>query len=281
MSMDKLKVGLSCHFTDRTPAEVFGSCQEAGISAMELSPLYNSNGIEYAKDVFSSLDLMEIKKLSIKTGVELWSYHLPFCDEEINPAILQATIRRQTIELDKMIIEKVANIGVKVVVIHGSGEPIEAEKRADSLKYATESIYEINEKAKEYGVVLAVENLPRTCLGRDSDEILKLTESDQNIKICFDVNHLLTQSHREFVKNVGHKIATLHISDYDFIDECHLPPGRGKIDWAELVGLLKDIGYNGPFMNEVSGVVVGPDKNKGLITFEELKKINDRVLGCV
>ena len=57
-----------------------------------------------------------------------------------------------------------------------------------------------------------------------------------------------------FIKNVGRKIVTLHVSDYDFIDERHLLPLKGKNDWkAILASLEKDAGYRGPFLYEVSG----------------------------
>lgn len=277
--MNNWKIGVSCNFSKGTPEKIFDECKKAGIGAIEISPAYNMRGIEYAKDVYSKLDLKKIKSLSDETGVELWSYHLPFCHSEINPACFDKGIRRQTIEFDGTLMENAAEMGIKVAVLHASGEPIDDKERAESMKYAIESICEINEKAKQYGIILAVENLPRTCLGRDSEEILKLIEADESIKLCFDVNHLLTQSHKDFVKGAGHKIASLHISDYDFIDERHLAPGRGKIDWKELVELLEGVGYNGPFMNEVAGVVLSENKEDGIVTFDELKKINDAVLG--
>ena len=74
---------------------------------------------------------------------------------------------------------------------------------------------------------------------------------------------------------MGKKIVTVHISDYDFIDERHWIPGTGKIDWKELISLLKAIDYEGPFMNEV------PIKGKGndcTVTFDELKNANEELL---
>ena len=66
-----------------------------------------------------------------------------------------------------------------------------------------------------------------------------------------DVNHLLFEPHAEFLKALGGKIATVHISDYDFVNERHWLPLEGNIDWAELMKGLDDIGYNGAFMYEV------------------------------
>ncbi len=33
----------------------------------------------------------------------------------------------------------------------------------------------------------------------------------------------------------------------------HLPPGKGDIDWARVVGSLSDIGFRGPIILELSG----------------------------
>ena len=54
-----------------------------------------------------------------------------------------------------------------------------------------------------------------------------------------------------YLRSLGGKIATVHISDYDFVNERHWLPLEGNIDWAELMKGLDDIGYNGAFMYEV------------------------------
>jgi len=58
------------------------------------------------------------------------------------------------------------------------------------------------------------------------------------------------------------------LSDYDFVDERHWLLGTGKIDCGELISLLKGIGYQGPFMNEVRGSLEAEIKEK--YTFREI-----------
>jgi sugar phosphate isomerase/epimerase len=69
--------------------------------------------------------------------------------------------------------------------------------------------------------------------------------------VCFDTNHLLGEKIEEFIKNVGNKIATVHISDYDFKNERHWLPGEGDINWTSLMTELNNIGYDGPLMHEL------------------------------
>ena len=50
---------------------------------------------------------------------------------------------------------------------------------------------------------------------------------------------------------MGGRIITLHVSDYDFVDERHLLPGEGKNPWGEILRALEEVGYDGRFTYEV------------------------------
>jgi sugar phosphate isomerase/epimerase len=102
------------------------------------------------------------------------------------------------------------------------------------------------------GITIAVENLPRTCLGNCSEDILQLLQADPRLKACYDTNHLLTENAIDFIRAVGEKIITVHVSDYDFHNEKHWLPYEGDINWVELVTALEEVGYTGPFMYEVA-----------------------------
>ena len=53
------------------------------------------------------------------------------------------------------------------------------------------------------------------------------------------------------MKKLGKDIITLHISDYDFVDERHWLPKEGKTDWDSLIKALVECGYDGVWMYEV------------------------------
>ena len=44
---------------------------------------------------------------------------------------------------------------------------------------------------------------------------------------------------------------SLHISDYDYVDERHDLPGNGVNDWQKLLPMLRDGGYKGPALYEI------------------------------
>jgi sugar phosphate isomerase/epimerase len=51
--------------------------------------------------------------------------------------------------------------------------------------------------------------------------------------------------------DIGNKIIATHISDYDFVNERHWLPGEGKVDWQEVIAILTEIGYDGPWLYEM------------------------------
>lgn len=240
------KAGISTIGMKNLTAAGFEALKENGIEAVELS-LSPSTLESYDK-----LNWKEIEKISEQIEVELWSVHLPFAPfEENNIASLDTEICKRTVKIQSEYIKKAADIGIKTAVIHPGGEPIADCDRETAMNHAKESLYELAKVCKSAGVVLAVEDLPRTCLGRNSKEILDLIRVDDSLTVCFDTNHLLKESIKDFVKAVGNRIRTLHVSDYDRIDERHWLPGEGVIDWKELMDLLDEEQYNNVFMYEV------------------------------
>ena len=137
------------------------------------------------------------------------------------------------------------------LVLHPSSEPISDGERETRLQNSANSIGRLALAAKEIGAVLCIENLPRTCLGRDSGEIMRLIGDFPEVMVCFDSNHLLQEEHARFFETVGSRIGTIHASDYDRRDERHWLPGEGVIDWPDFLRRLRASGYKGVFMHEV------------------------------
>ena len=59
------------------------------------------------------------------------------------------------------------------------------------------------------------------------------------------------EKNADYIRALGNYFINIHVSDYDFIDERHWLPYEGKTDWVELVTLLEEAGYEGPFLYEV------------------------------
>ena len=222
--------------------ELFKSYAAAGIEVMEIS-------VNLTECL--NFDFEGTAALAKKYGIELWSFHLPFMPfSDID--ISSPKICEKTLDCLKMLIDKGSAVGIKRFIVHPSGEPIiSAEKRGIRMQTSKQSLKILAQYADERGAVIAVEDLPRTCLGRNSDEILELISADDRLGVCFDTNHLLSEKITDFIKRAGGRIITTHVSDYDFIDEKHWLPGEGKINWQELYKALCETGYDAVWLYEL------------------------------
>ena len=222
--------------------QLFCDMAKAGIKHMEVS---------VDKQKSEQLDYGKLKEWSLKYGVNLWSFHLPFWPfDEID--ISSPAIAEKTVSYLMGFIRKASEIGINKFVIHASGEPIKEEDRSFRMDIAKNSLYLLCEEAKKYGSVICVEDLPRTCLGRSSKDVLELLTAHPDLKVCFDTNHLLDEKITDFIYAIGDKIVTTHISDYDFNNERHWLPGEGDIDWLSLISALEDVNFNGVWLYEIN-----------------------------
>lgn len=223
----------------------FAALAEAGIRDVEISrPLGE----------YPYLEHKAIRALADRHGVKLWSYHLPFAGTDtLDIASADEELRRRTVEILAGYIRKGGDIGVDKFVIHPGSEPNseDTEVRGELLKHCMESLNTLAEIAAEYGAVIAVEELPRSCLGRTAEEILQLISANDKLRVCFDSNHLLMDDNLNFLKKLAGKIVTVHISDYDFLNERHWLPGEGKVDWTAQYEGLKASGYEGVWLYEI------------------------------
>jgi len=251
---------LTATSTPKTDLDTLRHYKACGIEGIEISLPWQE---------YETINLPQIVQNAAEAGITVCSLHLPF-SREISIATLNEEHRAAAIAQQRRLIAEASANGIHRFVLHPSSEPIADEDRARCMQLAKEALAELAEWAAQHESVICVENLPRTCLGHTADEMLELLSADDRLRVCFDVNHLLTSNgstHAECVQKLGSKIVTLHLSDYDFIDERHFLPGNGLINWNEVITLLEEADYNGPFMYEVSHT-----NAPGPLDYPELKK---------
>lgn len=240
MAFKDWRLGTSTALFKNTDAayvpEMLKTCADNGISCLEVTQAHYPNfGL--------------IAKTAAEYGVTLWSIHLPFSREK-DISLGDDEMREAFLDECGKLMKTASAYGVQIAVIHPSSEPIDDADRPARLARSHESLVRLAKFAKSVGMRLAVEDLPRTCLGRHSDEIRYMLDGNDDLAVCFDTNHLLIQRNEDFIKAVGSRIITLHVSDYDFVDERHWLPGNGMVDWKAVITLLEESGYSGPWMSE-------------------------------
>ena len=223
---------------------------ENGINYLEVRLLHGND-----KELMQSF-ISEALREKQRLGFKIRTLHLPqLADHDLSS--LDEDVRLKAIEKQKALVEMGMCLEPEVLVLHpdvGRTEEKDWHLRHKALK---ESLKDFAPWCKEKGLKIALENLTQISAFQKSEFLLDVINSvdSDNIGICLDVNHLFLESHKDFIKNAGKHIITMHISDYDGINEKHHVPGKGVINWKELLSLLDEIGYDHTLIFECAGVI--------------------------
>lgn len=119
--------------------------------------------------------------------------------------------------------------------------------------------------AKKNGVKIALENMWQRhrisnhigdCVGADPNELVALYETlndSEAFTICLDIGHvaLCGREPWDAIKVIGgERLGCIHAHDVDYIEDLHVLPGLGKIDWDRVCLALAEVGYKGSFTLE-------------------------------
>lgn len=196
--------------------------------------------------------MRQMKERLDSAGMQVWSVHLPF-SRQLDISVSDDSQRAKNVAvLSKMIRWSCELYAPQRLVLHPSSEPIADSLREQRIENAIASIRALKTVADAEGVELCVENLPRTCLGNTPEELVRIVDAVPGVGVCFDTNHYTQGTIPHFIEVAGRRIRTVHISDYDFVNECHWLPYEGQIDWGMFrQDLLIKAGYDGVLMYEV------------------------------
>ena len=194
-----------------------------------------------------------LRATMLAAGIRAATVHARF-GGSIDVSSLDDGIRAQGFAAWQEAMDLAVEFDAGMIVVHPSAEPIPDAERESRIARSVAALESFAERARELGLRIAVELLPRTCLARSVAELQRLLDGlDPRIfGVCLDVNHLMDRPETvpDAVRQLGPQLATLHLSDYDGVDEKHWAPGEGVIDWAAFMQALRDIDYQGPFNYE-------------------------------
>lgn len=115
--------------------------------------------------------------------------------------------------------------------------------------------------AQSYSVRIALEPEPGMWIAEMSDfgRLLSLLEQispshAQRLFLTVDIGHLYCQGEpiRENLRKYASQIANIHLDDARRGVHEHLFPGEGEVDFAEVLDVLREIGYSGGVYVELS-----------------------------
>jgi len=200
------------------------------------------------------------------SGVPLNSVHSPlYADYEWGRAgVVEA------MDEVKRALEIAEQIPFRFLVQH-LGLPNESfsEKKFES---AMTSIEHLRAFAKPLGVRILLENIPNELSTPDKlMEMIRAAHFD-DVGICFDFGHAhMMGSVREAFDVVRKQVCSTHVHDNAKVQDSHLWPGKGTIDWKEAMELLRSAPQTPPLLLELEhDEKVNPLEKFGA-TFEKLE----------
>jgi sugar phosphate isomerase/epimerase len=176
-----------------------------------------------------------------------YSLHAPFADINIGSPIkpmLNAAMKRL-----KQSLQNAHEIDAKMWVFHPAQITGISQFYPDSLfKQSCESIREIYAIAEEYGINLALENLPAKYgfLMSTPEEFQRLyKETSLPIGVTLDLGHANLEGQiQPFFNQLADKIVHIHASNNYGGDDQHNGVMDGNIDYKEVAMNLRRIGYD-------------------------------------
>ncbi|MGI5868914.1 MAG: sugar phosphate isomerase/epimerase family protein [Kiritimatiellia bacterium] len=181
----------------------------------------------------------------IRSGdVDVASVHIPFTPfEKIDVASLDEKHRRHAVSQFSEFLRQTAELGPRALTIHSGGEPNAPSEREAKIAAMRRTLEDLAPLTRQMGASINVELLPRTCIGNSEHELLAIVEGfpTQDVNVCLDVNHIMARADElpAITTALLPRLHSLHLSDYDGVDECHWLPGLGVIDWPALMQTLR------------------------------------------
>ena len=194
-----------------------------------------------------------------EADIRLAVCHLPFIGGggAKDEAYMQRFNERMHNAIDAAVI-----LGVDHAVMHPNMPtvPMKSFDRAEQYDKVMTHLAPFADHAAKVGLSLALENMrvhPSAVLThrfcQTPDELCDVADA-LGVGVCWDFGHANISGVRqsEGLRYVGKRLKVIHINDNGGMDDQHLAPFMGSVDWTDAMKGLSEIGYEGVFNFELS-----------------------------
>lgn len=192
-----------------------------------------------------------------------YSLHTPISD--VNIASLSERMRESSV-LEMIANTEIASaLDIRMITVHPGLESMSVPgMKEKSIENAKRSLRILDRAAMEYGVTLAIENMPGfpPMLGKTAEELNSLVEGT-NLGVCFDVGHAhINDQTEEMVTTFKDRIVHVHVHDNSGESDEHLTVGDGTVDFPRVMRSLT--GYPGKYVIESNSLASAVESKKRL-----------------
>lgn len=195
---------------------------------------------------YHQVGIDELESYQIQTTI-----HAPLSD--INLASHNQAIRKASVQQMKRSIDLARDLDAEVVVVHPGQMPILRRDLEEAiLGYNLESLAECADYAKDCGVSMCVENMPRIegLLFQDLEDLDHLVR-EIDAHITLDVGHAHNNNIPTAEMLRSSRVKHVHLSDNDGSFDQHDALGSADIDFKSLMRDLQKKNFQGILVVEV------------------------------
>ena len=245
-------------FPDRfVPRDDLPRVAAAGFAAIEVSLL---NGLDHFDDT-NAAAVKELATVAGDLGIAIWSIH----EQEIPQCLGAASTTEQNIAADEMrrSLELAHQLGASAIPSHvlmNAAFDTDAAEEAEVERRVVERLHELAPEVRASGARIAFENTGRRSWASPSAVARRMvTLPTDAYGFVLDTGHAnLMGDQDEIIETFGSRLISLHLNDNYGVDDDHITPQMGSVDWSKVCRHLGEINYQGCFMYEV----VGPDPDQ-------------------
>lgn len=229
--------------------------KDAGFDAIDYSYYYEKECEAVLGDGYKEY-AEKLRKHLDKVGIVCNQAHAPFTFTYG----LKNDILEQKYLLMVRALESASILGAENIVVHSISVPDDVDFEEYNVKYYKSFI----PYCEKFGIHIAVENLFSRDLRRKRlngklgtpEELNRIVEKINSpwVVACVDIGHAaLTGFEPEnFISRMNPNILkALHVQDNDYIDDRHILPYTGELNWEAIMKSLKKAGYEGDLTFEI------------------------------
>ena len=206
----------------------------------------------------SESDLKKLTELLNQTGLEVANingntamgyYGMRFWEPLFEPSLANpdSEARRWRVDYSKKCMDMARVLKAPSVSLT-SGRMVPGITPEEGLKLLEESLKELLDYAEKLEVRLGIEYEPGLLI-ESCEELLPLLEKINSPYLGANLDlghsHVLGEAHEEIIGLLADRIFHVHIEDIQGSKHYHLIPGLGEVDFAVLMGSLKEHAYEG------------------------------------
>lgn len=159
-------------------------------------------------------------------------------------------MRQAAIDAAELYLTVFSKIEVRGVTIHADW-PSRLFKVEEGVRWQIESLRRVLQITDRLGLRLFYEPVPHK---HDSaDNIARVLDALPDLCCHLDLGHcnLWGKSPAALIRRFAGRLHHIHMNDNDGVNDLHLPPGTGTVDWPSVFQALRESGYDGTLTLEI------------------------------